>query len=49
MLEEPYNFNDKHYEIYSNIDINKNDFEYDKIKDYKCLKILRRRFIFICL
>ena len=40
MLEEPYNFNDKHYEIYSNIDINKNDFEYDKIKDYKCLKIL---------
>ena len=40
MLEEPYNFNDKHYEIYSNIDINKDDFEYNKIKDYKCLKIL---------
>lgn len=40
MLTEPYNFCKEHYEKYSNITDDKESFEYDTIKDYKCTKLL---------
>ena len=40
MLEEPYNFNLEHYNIYSNIDCNIENLELTKIKDYNCSKLL---------
>lgn len=40
MLVEPYNFVKEHYEKYSNIKDDKEYFEYNNIKDYKCTKLL---------
>ena len=40
MLSEPYNFSKEHYEKYSNIKDDKEELEYDNIKQYKCTKLL---------
>ena len=40
MLSEPYNFSKEHYEKYSNIKDDKEELEYDNIKQYKCIKLL---------
>ena len=40
MFSEPYNFSKEHYEKYSNINYNKDELEYDNIKQYKCTKLL---------
>ena len=40
MLVEPYSFCKEHYEKYSNIKDDKECFEYDHIKQYKCTKLL---------